>query len=56
MDGDFLGPIKILLLRIATNAVASVAQTIDYVVWHFLVFVKVGGLGKGRLSSRVERF
>ena len=54
---DFLGPIKILLLRIATTEIASFVETIDYVKWLFFVFIEVGGVrGKGRLSSHVERF
>ena len=54
---DFLGPIKIPLLCIATNEIASFVQTIDYVKWLFFEFVKVVGVrGKGQLSSHVERF
>ena len=54
---DFLGPIKILLLRIATTEIASFVEAIDYVKWLFFVFIEVGGVrGKGRLSSHVERF
>ena len=37
---DFLGPIKILLLSIATNEIASFVKTIDYVKWLSLCLSK----------------